>query len=118
MSEQLSYGTIGREQTAAIVEAYAMLQSCLLVSLQDEVAAGSATVSRVVNWAVDVGMLNSGLKRGPGRPATSIERVIEIDNKYPGATRKEQAKLVGVDQSTFLRILPAERKDRQNKNKE
>lgn len=105
MTERFSYGSLGEEQTEVVLDAYRRTRSCLRASLQTEVPVSSATVSRVVNAALEQGVLDPGVKRGPGRPKVDRGRILSVVEEFPAATLKQQARLAGCHEYTIYRAL-------------
>jgi transposase len=87
-----------------VIEAYVDLGSCLKASLQPGVFVSSATVSRVVNAALEAGLLDAEMKRGPGRPRVDAAMIVELMSRYPYATIAEIAGMAGVSESTVYRV--------------
>ncbi|OGY16858.1 MAG: hypothetical protein A2785_03780 [Candidatus Chisholmbacteria bacterium RIFCSPHIGHO2_01_FULL_49_18] len=104
MSERFSYGALGVEQTAVVIDAYEQTRSCLRTSLIDGVYVSPATVSRVVQEAVTEGILEPTVKRRSGRPTADRKRITNLLVQYPAASDKELAPLAGVSQFTVARV--------------
>jgi len=105
VSELFSYGWIGPEQTARVLEAYQEVQSCLAASLREGIYVSPATVSRVVRAAVTGGVLEPRLKRERGRPRDLREKAKEIMQTFPqewGYTASQQAAIVGCSVDTIF----------------
>lgn len=108
MSERFSYGTLGAEQTGAVLSAYEQTRSCKRTSLQEGVYVSSATVSRVIQEAVVRGHLDPQIKRGTGRPADLRKHAMRAIEEFPsgfGFTRSEQAAAAGCSVDTIYEAL-------------
>lgn len=104
MAERFSYGSLGAEQTEAVIKAYEETRSCERASLQEGIYTSSATVSRVVREAVSEGFLDPAIKRGPGRPMVNQGHIEVLLVSHPEATDRELASLAGVSQFTVARV--------------
>lgn len=104
-TEQLAYKTLGLKQTHQVIEAYRKRKSCLAVSGMEGIYVSSATVSRVVGWAVEVGLMEKIEKNGPGTPRVDRELIVQAVESHPTATRKQIGDLVGCSEATVYRAL-------------
>ena len=108
MNEIFNYKTLGPEQTTQILSAYIKVQSCLAASMQEGVFVSPATVSRVINAAIEEGEVDPEIKRQSGRPKNKRKEAMRIVQKYPierGYSRKQQAATAGGAQATIYRAL-------------
>lgn len=100
------------EHVGRVLEAYKETRSCDRASLQEGVYYSPQSVARVVRAAVNAGVLDAELKNGPGAPKADRGRVLEVIEVFPNATRRQQAQLAGVSETTVYRALPDEMKKR------
>ena len=98
------YGQMGREHTRAILQAYEETRSCERTSLRENIFASSMTVSRVVRWAIDRGILDPSI-RPNGRPRVNREKILSLAQAYPRRSRDVIARLAECSPSSVCRVL-------------
>lgn len=108
MVETLGYKTIGPEQVRTVIQAYIQVRSCGRASMEEGVYCSAATVGRVINVAVEEGVMDPEIKRERGRPRIERGRIADLLSTFPAATVYQIAQLASVSEITVYRTKKGE----------
>jgi len=105
--EGFDYKTFPKELVSKVLIKYTAGQSYERIA-QSEVPASFASIQRIVNEAVNRGVITAAQKRGVGNGGLKRERARVIYQKHPEAKVEQIARLAGCRTSTVYRAKRGE----------